>query len=132
MLDNLIYCDRQIVFSRERARQQIAQGPGCSCLPWKCVCVYLLLERGISLPSPSCTKKKKKEKENKDEILCVDAMHAVKSLPGEASLLDQYQQTARMRCLHAAKADAKPHGAAPTAFVSYRKPHNCFSKLFRF
>lgn len=89
VLDNIIYCDRQIVFSRERVRQQIAQGPGCSCLPWKCVCVYLLLERGISFPSRSYTKKK-------CETLCVDAVHAMKSVPGEASERNQYQQTARL------------------------------------
>lgn len=62
MLDNIIYCDRQIVFSRQRARQQIVQGLACSCLPWKCVCVYLLLETGISFPSHGYTTKKKKKK----------------------------------------------------------------------
>lgn len=40
------------MFSREHDRQQIALSPGCSCLPWKCVCVYLLLERGISFFLP--------------------------------------------------------------------------------
>lgn len=120
VLDNIIYCDRQIVFSRERARQQIARGPGCSCLPWKCVCVYLLLERCTSFSFLQFDQKKTKTK-NKCDILCVDAVHAVKSVPREASERDQYQQTARMRCLHAAKPDAKPHEAAPTSFMSYGK-----------
>lgn len=51
----------------------------------------------------------------------MSAVHTTKSVPGEASERDQYQQTAHMRCLHAAKPDAKPHEAAPTAFVSYGK-----------
>lgn len=78
------------------------------------------LRDALLFPSCSSTKKKKNIK-NKCDILCVDAVHAVKSVPREASERDQYQQTTRMRCLHAAKPDAKPHEAAPTAFMSYGK-----------
>lgn len=69
MLDSIIDCDRQIVFSRERERRQIAPSPGCSCLPWKCVCVYLVLERDIPFFLSLCSKKKERVKK-KCEMLC--------------------------------------------------------------
>lgn len=78
MLDSIIDCDRQIVFSRARERRQIAPSPGCSCLPWKCVCVYLVLERDIPFFLSLCSKKKREREKNKCEMLCARARACVR------------------------------------------------------
>lgn len=107
MLDSIIDGDRQIVFSHERGRRQIAQSLGCSCLPWKCVCVYLVLERERDIPFFLSLRSKKK-RERKKSVRC--------SAPGRACVCVEhtcYEVTARRGLRN------------NPSVISISKPHLC-------